>query len=407
MANVLNPVDVYTIVNTMSKNMFGSQAIQAVDTSSFVTVGETMMRSGVENTLNALGLVVGRTIVAVRPYDAKFSLSEYDDSSWGAIQRKISYYWDGCEQAGDWNTTTNADQLKDGQSVDHYKIRKRYPLEVRFAGLKVLEKSYTTWLYQLERAFKSEAEFSAFFVGQVTQVRNELAMIKEAENRAQVLNQIGAIHNVGSAKQKVNLTKEFNTAKGTSYTSAQLRNDYLKDFTAFFIARLKNDMDMLTNNTDVYHLTPAKQDDSGNTLTLLRHTPMADQRLYLYKPLLRDVETMVMPSIFNDQYLKAPQYEGVMYWQSPSSPAAVSVTPNQLDAATGQSKTGDAVSLDYVVGLLYDKDAMGTHYCIDRVLTTPVNAKGAYYDTYYHWGKDYQADMTENCILYYMADDEV
>lgn len=405
MANVLNPVDVYTVVNTMSKNMFGSQAIQAVDTSSFVTVGETMMRSGVENTLNALGLVVGRTIVGVRPYDAKFRLSEYDDSSWGAIQRKISYYWDGCEQAGDWNTTTNADQLKDGQSIDHYKIRKRYPLEVRFAGLKVLEKSYTTWLYQLERAFKTEAEFSAFFVGQVTQVRNELAMIKEAENRAQVLNQIGAIHNVGGARQKVNLTKAYNTKKGTSYTSDQLRNEHLGDFTAFFISTLKNDMDLMTDNNDLYHLTPVKQDDSGNTLTLLRHTPMADQRLYLFKPLLRDVETMVMPAIFNDQYLKAPQYEGVMYWQSPNSPAAVSVTPNQLDVTTGQSKTGEAVSLDYVVGLLYDKDAMGTHYYVDRVLTTPVNAKGAYYDTYYHWGKDYQADMTENCILYYMADE--
>ena len=65
MANVLTPVDVYTIVNEMSKNMFGSNAISAVDTSSFVTVGESLIRSGVENTLNALGMVVGRTVAAV------------------------------------------------------------------------------------------------------------------------------------------------------------------------------------------------------------------------------------------------------------------------------------------------------------------------------------------------------
>lgn len=404
MTNVLTPVDVYTIVNSMSQQMFGQTALTAVDTSTFTTVGEAMIQSGVENTLNALGLVVGRTVIAVRPYDAKFSLSEFTDDSWGAIARKISYFWDGAEASGDWNTNISATQLKDGESVDHYKIRKRYPLEINFCGLKVLEKSYTTWLYQLERAFKSEAEFSAFFVGQATQVRNELVMMKEAENRLQVVNHIGATYNVGLAGQKVNLTKEFNTAKGTKYTSAELRTTYLKDFTAFMIARLKNDMDMLTYNTELYHLTPTKQDDLNNTLHLLRHTPKADQRLYLYKPLLRDVETQVMSGIFNDQYLTAPQYEGVMYWQSPQTPAGVKVTPNQLTVASGKSATGKAVTLDYVVGLLYDKDALGTHYHIDRVLTTPVNAKGGYYDTYYHWAKDYVADQTENTILYYMAD---
>lgn len=404
MANVLTPIDVYTIVNDMSKNMFGSNALTAVDTSSFVTVGESMLRSGVENTLNALGLVVGRTVAAVRPYAGMFSLSETDDSSWGAIQRKISYFWDGVEEATDWNTD-KTENLKDGQSIDAYKIHKRYPLEMRFCGLKVLQKSYTTWLYQLERAFKSESEFSAFFVGQATEVRNELNMIKEAENRLTVLNAIGATYNVGAAASKRNLTKLFNEEAGTNYTSEQLLNEHIKEFTEFFIVQLKNDMDMLKGNHDMFHLTPAKQDDSGNDLKLLRHTPIDYQRLYLYKPLVRKTEARVMSEIFNDNYLKLPQYEGVMYWQNPTAPAEVQVTPNQLDIANGASATGDAVEIKNVVGLLYDKDAIGTHYHIDRVLTTPINAKGAYYNTVYHWAKDHQLDQTENMILYYMEDE--
>lgn len=404
MANVLTPVDVYTIVNDMSKNMFGSNALTAVDTSSFVTVGESMLRSGVENTLNALGLVVGRTVAAVRPYDGMFRLSEFTDDSWGAIQRKISYFWDGTEQATDWNTDKAPQQLRDGESVDMYKIHKRYPLEIRFCGLKVLQKSYTTWLYQLERAFKSEAEFSAFFVGQATEVRNELNMIREAENRLTVLNAIGATYNTGAAASKRNLTALYNAEFGTKYTTAQLLTTYIKSFTEFFIETLKNDMDMLKGNHDMYHLTPAKTDDAGNTLKLLRHTPMEYQRLYLYKPLVRKTETRVMSEIFNDNYLKFPQYEGVMYWQNPSSPAEVKVTPNQFKLADGSAETGKAVDIKQVVGLLYDRDAIGTHYHIDRVLTTPVNAKGAYYNTVYHWAKDHQLDQTENMILYYMED---
>lgn len=407
MANVLTPVDVYTIVNEMNKNMFGSNALTAVDTSSFVTVGEAMLRSGVENTLNALGLVVGRTVVAVRPYDGMFRLTEFTDDSWGAIQRKISYYWDGCEQATDWNTDKAPEQLKDGNSVDMYKIHKRYPLEIRFCGLKVLQKSYTTWLYQLERAFKSEAEFSAFFVGQATEVRNELNMIREAENRLTVLNAIGATYNTGTAASKRNLTKLFNDEHSTTYTTAQLLNEHIKEFTEFYIVQLKNDMDMLKGNHDLYHLTPAKNDDAGQPLKLLRHTPMEYQRLYLYKPLVRKTEARVMAEIFNDNYLQLPQYEGVMYWQNPSAPAEVNVTPNQLNITDGSSKTGDAVDLKQVVGLLYDRDAIGTHYHIDRVLTTPVNANGAYYNTVYHWAKDHQLDQTENIILYYMEDAEV
>lgn len=38
------------------------------------------------------------------------------------------------------------------------------------------------------------------------------------------------------------------------------------------------------------------------------------------------------------------------------------------------------------------------------MLTTPVNAAGNYYNTFYHWAKDYQDDLTENTVIFYMAD---
>ena len=75
MANVMTPVDVYAVVNSMAESMFGSEtSLKAKDTSTFVTVGEAMLRQGYENTLNALSLAMGRAIFAVRPYTGKFKI---------------------------------------------------------------------------------------------------------------------------------------------------------------------------------------------------------------------------------------------------------------------------------------------------------------------------------------------
>ena len=131
MANKLTPVDVYQIVNAAAKQMYGADtALVASDTTSFVTVGEAMLRTGYENTLNALSYPMGRLYIAVRPYRHRFDLITMDDSLFGTISRKISYFTKLFEASGNWNTDLNAQQLKDGQSIDHYTINKSYPLEI-------------------------------------------------------------------------------------------------------------------------------------------------------------------------------------------------------------------------------------------------------------------------------------
>lgn len=111
-----------------------------------------------------------------------------------------------------------------------------------------------------------------------------------------------------------------------------------------------------------------------------------------------------MPSLFNDSYLRLENYEGMEFWQNPNVPAAVDIVPNQLDVATGQSANGTRVQLNYVLGLLFDRDALATTVKLEDVITTPVNAKGDYYNTVYHWAYMFKQDQTENMILYYMAD---
>lgn len=54
--------------------------------------------------------------------------------------------------------------------------------------------------------------------------------------------------------------------------------------------------------------------------------------------------------------------------------------------------------------MLFDRWAITTCYHQEDVVTTPVNAAGDYYNTFYHWCKDYRNDFTENMVLFYMED---
>lgn len=404
MANSLTPTDVYGIVNAMSAEMFGqNNTLTAFNTSTFATVGEAMLRTGYENTVGALSAVIGRTIIAARPYRGKFRIIMKVPQEFGLITRKISFYATKLEESNDWNTDINGTQIVDGASIDPWTISKTYPLEINFVGLKVTQKNYTIFRYQLKQAFKDEASFGSFVSGLLVRIANDLEVMMDAENRLQVLNAIGATYNVGAARQKVNLTAAFNAFYGTSYTAAQLLSTYFDELMKFFVMRIKGDMSLMEEENELFHIYPAKNDDGGNALSLTRHTAPEDRRLLLYMPRIRQAEATVFPSLFDSSYLRLDQFEGVEYWQNPNVPEAVSVTPNQLNVSTGQSENGSAVALDHVFALLFDRDALVTSVHVEDVLTSPVNNKGSYYNVTYHWGKDHMLDQTENMILYYLA----
>lgn len=405
MANTLTPQDVYAIVNAMSVEMYGSNnTLTAFNTSSFATVGEAMLRTGYENTVNALSVVIGRSIIAARPYRGKFRIIMRVPEEYGLITRKISFYSTKLEQATDFNTNLAPAQIVDGASIDPWTITKTYPLEINFAGIKVTQKNYTVFRYQLKQAFANAGAFGDFVSGLLTQIANDIEVMMDAENRLQVLNAIGATYNVGAARQVVNLTSEFNGFYGTSYTTAQLLSTYFDDLMKYFVMRIKGDMELMSEYNELFHIYPAKNDDGGNALTLNRHTPAEARRLLLYMPRVRQAEATIFPSLFDSSYLRLENYEGVEYWQNPNVPEGVSITPNQLNTTTGQSETGSAVALDHVFALLFDRDALATSIHVEDVLTSPVNNKGSYYNVTYHWAKDHILDQTENMILYYLSD---
>ena len=414
MARVLTPKDAHSIMNAVMNEACGASAFAVIDSSSFVSAGELVLSTGIENTLNALSTVIGRTLMAVRPYKARLNIiNALNTDMYTNRLRKISFYSKDSLEAGNLNTDLKSKNLYDGydngsnsgaSTASMWVQNKPVSIEINFGGCSTWQECLTTYKYQLKNAFRNESEFNAFISGVMTQKANDIEMRKESFNRMLLLNAIGATYQSTNAECKVNLTDEFNKKFGTKYTSVQLRSTYLKDFMKFFVSRIKQDMRNLTINSKLYHMSPSKTVDGVTYNTILRHTPIDKQRLLLYNPLFIESESYVFPEIFNTKYLDiGKQYEGIDFWQSILEPEKVSVTP-AITNSQGACVAGTKAEITYVVGLLYDVDALMIDYQLDDVSTTPEEARKHYRNTWWTFCRNAIYDPTENMILYYMAD---
>lgn len=416
MARVLTPQDCHVLMNLLVKEATGQDAtIQAVDSSSFVSAGETVLATGTENTLNALSMVIGRTLMAVRPYKARMRIIDaLNTGAYTSRLRKISFYSREAQASGDWNTqlhTNLADDFDNGenpagtppvaQSTKSMWVQNQpQPLEVNFGGQSVWQDSTTVYEDQLKKAFRSESDFGEFVAGIMTEKGNDIESQKEAFNRLAIINHIAGVYDMSSVMpgSVINLTAAYNAEFSTSYTRQDLLTTYLDSFLKFFVAQFKLVSDYMEERSANYHWSPTR-----TGYTLLRHTPKSKQKAVLYAPLFTKAEAYVLPEIFNPQYLSLENYEGVTFWQNQNNRAAISCTPAVVNAGTGQITAGTPVALDYVVGMIFDEDALMVDYQLEDALTTPVEARKRYRNIWWTFSKNIMADYTENAVIFYMG----
>ena len=415
MARSLTPRDCYALINLMVKEATGQDAtIQAVDPSTFVSVGETILNTGYENTLNAISMVLGRTMMAVRPYKAKLYLINALNSGLYANRiRKISYYAREAEESGAFNTQLYVNHAMGydngnnaGSSTASMWVQNQpVPLELNFAGSSTWQDSTTVYEWQLQQAFRDESSFGAFVSGILTEKGNDIESQKEAFNRITMLNFMAGIYDLNAVTGgAINMTAAYNAKFGTSKLTADLLTTDYKEFLEFFVSTVKTISDTLTNRSKKYHWSPTKVID-GVSYVLLRHTPKSKQRFLLNAGFWRDAEARVMPEIFNEQYLDIKNFEAIEFWQNEFEPTKISVTPAIPDISDPTEQTaGAAVTLSYVLGLIYDEDALMTDYQLDTVNTTPLEARKGYRNTWYTFRKNAINDFTENGVLLYMTD---
>lgn len=402
MANTYTPTDVYAIVNEVVKQATGQQSIRVVDTTSFVSVGAILTGTQIaaENTLNAISTVLAKTIFSQRPYRGSLDIMRVSEERWGAIVRKIIPLPTEAEKSNDYNTDVDGDQLADGESIDMFKINAPKVIQLNFWGTKKLQVHITRFRDQLSLAFTSEAEFMNFIDAIMTEFFNSLERMNEGRARLVLANAIGGTVAMASDAPSciVDLTNGYNTKYSTTYTRDELLTEHAESFLKYFISQVRTYSSRLKDSTALYHANLTGKPK------ILHHTPQAMRKLIMYEPYFIDSETQVLPTVYNDQLLRLADYEGVNFWQNPETPEKVIVKPTYLNVADGSSKdAAESITIDCVIGMLYDIEFMGVLPQFDYSSVSPFNSAGGYWNEFYHWRFNNFTDFTENHILFIMS----
>lgn len=427
MARTFTAIDACAIATELIKMATGQETLTKIDSSTFVSVGETLCADA-RNTLNNLSILIGKTRFAVRKRQDRFYLVESEDNDAFSIRmRKISYFSTNPENAGftntnlytnlaqDFDNNSNPDATSgDAQSTaSMWKQNYKVVLQLDFGGESVVDLSITIPEYAWNNAFTSAQSFADWLNFMWLELENDISRLKEQFNKMNLLNKIAGVYDLGdtySPGSCINLTAAFNAKYRsglTPYTSEELRTTYRSEFLAFFVETFKLTSEWLTYDTTKYHWTPPKTDAAGNPLALIRTTPYSKQRIYLYRPFFVESEASVLPQIFNPQYLNIEtQYEGVMYWESIDKPAEIDVEPAIPDVSgvTGAQTKGNRVQIPYLLGVIFDRDGLMTNYRLDSSAVTPLEAKKMYRNHFWHIARGAVNDFTENCVIFYMQD---
>lgn len=395
-----------TVLNEINAQATGTKGIAPVDYSSFVSVAQTTLLTGYDNVINAVSQVLSRTIFSIRPYSRKFAGLYMDSQQWGNHIRKLSAvdgeayndqrYKDAWTGVGeDPGATPTPVKGTEFFYVDQQKIYAPGVLQTNFYGAQVYQRALTVFRDQLDVAFSSPDEFGRFISMVMQNVSDLIEKDHEDCARATVANFIaGKIE--GDSDNVFHMVTLYNEAAGTALTADTVRQpENFVPFMKWAYSFIRTKSDLMTERTTKFHI-------NVNGKPVARHTPKEMQKLYLYASDINEMESSVLSSVFNPEFLQGMDFEKVNYWQSIDTPMGIQCKPVYMDE-TGAAKVADNnVTQSNVFGVLFDAEAMGITTVNQWSAPAPFNAAGGYTTTYWHYTDRFYNDFTENGMVFIM-----
>lgn len=397
--NTLNFEQVSTVLTSIVQQATGQIVETPTDTGSFVSVAQVALRADRDAVMNAISNILTRTIFSIRPYSAKMQGLEMDTFRWGGMMRKLSIADSAWQDDPAFKYPVLFDSTQnpatgDGGEVDPWKIKKPNILQTNFYGQSVYYDSMTITEDQLETAFTGPEQLGSFLSLLMTNLANRLEMSNESIRRGLVCNAIGALYDENNSDRVVHLLTEYKSLTGLSSLTIQdvYKPDNFSAFTKWVYSRVAEITDLFTANSQMFQTVITGK-------PILRHTPLEDQRVYLYSPMQRQIEARVLADTFHDNFLRYSDVESMAYWQSIDSKDTVEVIPSYVDNTGTLVTPAQAVTVENVFGLIFDRDCMGMTLLDRRVLSTRVNEAGLYRNIHVHARQRVVFDNTEKACL--------
>lgn len=363
----MDVTQIYSIVNDAASQSMGRTAVAVQDLTGLISLGNTVLSSqnNSELFINSLAQRIGKTIFSYRQYENTFSDMVLDDFAWGAIMQKIKISMPEAEKDEQYG-------LENGQAVDHYKVNKPKVNQKLFLTETPVQWHITIQRSLLREAFLSEASMGSFIGYVFGEVQN--AMELALEN----LGHLCLANFAAETKNEIKLVTNYNTLTGSALTAENCL--YSEAFLRYAVAQMKQYSKNMRSMSTAYN-------DASET----RHTPYADQKLRLLSSFQTSLETEVQYAAFNDNFVSLDGFTEVNYWQGEKKPMQIIVK---------RASDGIETTIDNIVAFIHDRDALGIYKKTEDVLTTPVNAAGAYYNTYWHEKQLWFNDTSENFLMF-------
>lgn len=404
MANDLTFNQLSTVLTEITNQATGVKNSAPVNTGSFVNIAQLALKTGYDPLTTAISQVLSRTIFSVRPYSRKFKGLNVSNQRYGNHVRKLLTIDKPFE---------DDDRLKlvDGESIDQYKVNKPKVLQTNFYGANVYQKSVTIYKDQLDCAFSSPDEFASFISMVMQNASDMIEQAHEETARATIANLVAGIYrtetggtssadlaNSNGGKRAVNLLALYNTQNGTSLKVNDIfKTANFEGFVKFAFATINTIADLMTDRNTLFS-------SQLTDYTVIRHTPKSKMKFYLYTDFVNKINSEVYSSIFNPDFLKAVDFESVNFWQSPLNPSLINNTPSILKKDGTVIVAGTQVNMLNVIGVLFDEEAAGYTTVNEWAQPTSFNARGGYYNQFWHFTDRYWNDFTENAVIFYIED---
>ena len=106
-------------------------------------------------------------------------------------------------------------------------------------------------------------------------------------------------------------------------------------------------------------------------------------------------------AIRNAEIVTLPNHEAVPYWQG----SGTGYSFEDVSSVNVKSSSGETVDLSGILGVIFDRDALGVSN-LDRRVTTNYNPKAEFYTNFYKFDAGFYNDLDENFVVFFVGESD-
>lgn len=389
---------IYTLMNSVSSEVLGRTDIVQEDLTGIVDMGtEVFNANAVDNYVKSLVNHIGKVVFVNRPYSGKVPSVLMDSWEFGSVLEKISADIPEAHENKSWELT---DGTEYSQDVFH-----KPKVSAKFFNSRVtFEVPVSITERQVKESFSNATQLNGFISMIHAAVEKSMTIKADALIMRTINNMIAETLNADGEKftPEGGSTVDYSTASTVRCVNLlKLYNDSVKPAPVLTAANAITDPEFIRFASYIMGLY-ADRMQSISTLFNVgrkeRFTPKDMLHVVLLSDFAKAAQTYLYSDTYNKEQVLLPNAETVPYWQGSGTVYAFADNSN----INVNSSSGANVNVSGVVGVMFDRDALGVSN-LDRRVTTNYNAKAEFFNNYYKFDCGYFNDTNENFVVFFVA----